>query len=87
MSVTLRTSTSSCFTLFGVLPSLEREARKTYHIDRKLIDKWLITPFGYDLQHYHEETDVSYLQHLWDYFDIDYLKWPTKNVYVLKKPN
>lgn len=69
------------------LPSLEREARETYHIDRKLIDKWLITPFGYDLQHYHEETDVSYLQHLWDYFDIDYLKWPTKSIYVLEKPN
>ena len=68
------------------LPSLEREARETYHIDRKLIDKWLVTPFGYDLQHYHEETDVSYLQHLWDYFDIDYLKWPTKSIYVLKKP-
>lgn len=73
-------------TVWG-LPSLEREARETYHIDRKLINKWLITPFGYDLQHHHNETDFSYLQHLWNYFDLDYMKWPTKSIYVLKKPN
>lgn len=71
-------------TVWG-LDSLERESKETYAVRLNLIDKWICQPLNYRIEKVKKETDQSYLPHLQKYFNIDYIPWPTKIIYELRK--